>query len=415
MTLNKSIKFISASAVIIGTSSVAMHAAAFKPAEVKLGDSGIRMIPTMDVKQGYNDNVYGTDDAIVDSESSAVLEIDPSLSFVINRQDSTYNLDLNIETATFFDLDDADYVDWNLSAGINEVFNSRNRLNVGLEVGSYTEDKAAANVGNAELDELSEYDGMNADILYGFGAKSAQFSFDLSLNYADKEYANQFKDGNRDTEDLKFGAVGYVRVAPDTNALLEIRNSDLTYKNDPDAELEVLTALIGVTWEATAKTEGFVKVGQQQQKRAVDGETRDEPSWEVGVTWKPQTYSSLTFRTEQSFGLESQGGDYTEYTKFGADWMHEWTSAWSTTLDISYTDEELLKGNSFGDETVGDLLVTRELTEISLKTNYDINRWSQLTGGYTFSDRSAEEEERIVLVTDVYTRNYVFVGVELSL
>ena len=384
---------------------IAMPAAALEPAEVKLGNSGLRMIPSILIKQGYDDNVFATQS---DKQSSGKLEIIPELNFIANRHDSAYSFGLALNSATYYSVDFIDYVNWNINGAINEVFNSRNRLDVTLEVGTYTEDKSFEGQSS-----LPEYDGIDAGILYGFGAKSARLSFDIYADYFDKSYdsANQSKS----TEDIKIGGTGYIRVATATKALLEIRSSDIAYVNDSTSDVEVSTAYIGVTWDATAKTTGFVKVGAQNQSR-VNGDDKTDLSWEVGVTWEPRTYSSFEFSTEQAFGLDSQSGDYSFYTEVGAAWTHGWTPLFDTKLGARYKDEDLLAGTTTA-LPVGTNYLSREFVEVGLDLTYDLNRWSELTGGYTYSDRSASDAKLAGRpnINDIYTRNYFYIGIELSL
>ena len=64
-------------------------------------------------------------------------------------------------------------------------------------------------------------------------------------------------------------------------------------------------------------------------------------------------------------------------------------------------------------------MVTRQMQQLNVDVTYDMNRWSELSGGYAFTDRGISDADPsradFLLNSDVYTRNYFYVAVNLSL
>lgn len=390
-------KVMSLAAVVAAAMSGQASALETKPAHIDLGDSGLKLTPKLELKQTRNSNIYSTEDNEV---YSGITNARPSVSVWAEKGNSKYNVDFAIEAVNYNSAHDNDRVDWELAAGVDQEFNSRNRLDVLLSAGTYTEDATFDG-----QEELPEYDGVNAELTYGFGAKSATLSFDLYGKHKSKSY-NEISE-SKDSTNTSFGGIAYFAVAPKTKALLEVRNTELEYDNRDSYDFSVDTVLVGATWESTAKTTGFVKVGVQDQDRDA-GNSSDSEAWEIGVTYQPKSYSTFTFSTESGYELESQSGEFSEFSAFVAGWNHDWSSKWATDLSLTVKDEDLLNAD-------GDVQVSRDLMEVSATVHFLANRWSKVSFGVKGTDRDADDGDRVATSFDKYDRSEVFVGVELTM
>lgn len=392
----KHMKVMPLAAVISAVMSAQSVAGELDPAHVDLG-GGVKMTPKLELKQTRNDNIYLTSDNEV---YSGITTAKPSVSVWAEKGNSKYNVDFSLNGISYNNAHNNDSLDWELAAGVKQEFNSRNRLDLNLSAGTYTEYRTFA-----EQEEIPEYDGAKADVTYGFGAKSAKLNFDIYGRYNSKDYNEDAE--SKDATSSSVGGIVYFGVAPKTKALLELRKSTMEYDNVEGSDFDLDTTLVGVTWESTAKTTGFVKVGIQDQDRDA-GDSSDSEAWEVGVTWEPQTYSVFQLSTDRGYELETRSGEFSEYAKVGLSWLHAWTVKWETNLSIGYTDEDL-------NDEFGVLQVSRETSDASAVVSFLSSRWSKISAGVKSADRTAEEGARAVNSTDEYKRTEIFVGVELSM
>ena len=136
-----------------------------------------------------------------------------------------------------------------------------------------------------------------------------------------------------------------VRVRPKTSLQLRLRTRDIDYDNprlfgaNPNSQENLY--LIGVVWEAAAKTTGSVLVGRVEKK--FDDPARPDfsgPNWEVGIRWSPRTYTHFDLRTERHTDEPVDiFGDVTDTEIYSLRWSHEWNSRLESILAASKLDQ----------------------------------------------------------------------------
>jgi hypothetical protein len=134
-------------------------------------------------------------------------------------------------------------------------------------------------------------------------------------------------------------------VAPKTQLLFQAVQTKYDYKPNSFAGWTTLDStdrkyLVGVTWEAAAKTTGIFKVGQTK-KDFSDASLRDfsKAGWEGQIKWSPLTYSSFDFSSSKTPG-ESTIGNASLDTRHGVSWNHAWNSRVSSVASYNYTDTD---------------------------------------------------------------------------
>lgn len=223
---------------------------------------------------------------------------------------------------------------------------------------------------------------------YKFGANSAKGRLVFDLGYSDKEYQNNRATTNiLDYDDLLAGVTFYWKVAPKTSVLAQYRQTNTDYTNiNRDSTLQEY--LLGVTWEATAKTTGVVKIGQAQ--RDFDDSARsdkDSFSWEATVKWAPRSYSTFDLTTSQKIDNATATADNSIInTRYALGWNHDWSAYWSTRATASYSEADYNNTANRLDKT----------TDLGLTAKYAWMRDVTVSAGYTYTERDS----------NVNTRNY---------
>lgn len=294
---------------------------------------GIYVFPAAMVGIGYNDNVTAVSKNKIGS--SIVLLSPEVVAEVKNRGDrytagyqGNYGLYQNSSADNF-----NDHTAW---LGADNYWTTRFRTGIGAGYLMKTDARGTSAVATS-LSEPSRWHAPVFRALAVYGAKGAPGRLEFETSYMNKRY-----DNNRSTTDAydvdiaSFIGRFFYRVMPKTYALLELRDTESDYKlktalND-NSDRRVY---LGLTWEATAKTEGTFKVGKAY--KSFDNSTLKDASgnaWEIGLRWLPQTYSMVELETSRSLYDSTGVGNYVTGTATTLSWDHKWASYINSRLSI---------------------------------------------------------------------------------
>jgi hypothetical protein len=394
------LKTLTAAMLMAGSGSVL----AIEAASMELG--GMRFTPVLNLSESYDDNIRAVGAGA--DESSWITTINPNFELAAQDRLNLYKLTYGFNSDTFHSSHDDNNVDHFLNAIAHMEYNARNRLDL--------------NAGYSKVEDINDTEGgfgindkyhtYNLGAVYGFGAKSATMNFEFGANQQWLRYDNDQRLGNglRVNEDQErdvttLSGTAFYRVAPKTRALLEVRYNEYKYKlSSSTLDSDAMAYLLGLTWEATAKTTGIAKFGYSNKE--FDDSSRDDVNgsiWEVGVDWQPRTYSTFSLNTRRSTEEGSEGAeDAIDTTRTGINWKHDWTSRISTDVGYTYMEEDY-QGISRKDET----------DEFGLGLSYNMRRWLDLGVGYTYQD--VESKGSNSYAYDSYDRNIFLVKLTMGL
>lgn len=303
----------------------------------------VSVFPSAELRWGHDDNItQAPDTAAQPALSSGIWILNAGLTADLEYKGDRYSLDYlgSFTRYTTSSLDNVDNHTLRLQ-GAN-IFDVRNavRWQAGL-VDGYDPRGST----DATFDALapSHYRSYRVGGTYAYGAEGAQGRLEGDLFFSTKEYLN-----NRDTmrtadvDSTELNGRFFWRVMPKTSAVLDIRYAKYDYvAADAGLDSNSLALLVGANWSATASTSGSFRVGHVSRRYA-SREDFNGLSWEVGVTWKPLTYSTFTFTsgrnvTDTVSGLPGSVGNFILGTSYGVNWTHDWRSnlrseaAWNQT------------------------------------------------------------------------------------
>ncbi|MBV2132958.1 outer membrane beta-barrel protein [Pseudomonas sp. MAP12] len=381
---------------------------AIEPQYIKLTESTL-FIPTLQLKEVYDDNFHADDN---NEQSSWITTLAPSFTLAGKGNKSGYLINYTASSDTFHSSQKDNNTDHIFTAESNLEFNARNRLK--LNAGYRDIEETATLNQNQENDQ---YNSKTIGGVYTYGARTARAQIDLGANYDELRYSNSNHlndDEERDTTALR--STFYYRVAPDTRLLLEARHTDYDYISDTNSSSTNIDLLTGVTWDATAKTSGSIKVGRGQKDYDNSGiDTASTGMWEVGATWKPRTYSTFRLTTRRAFdeGSNSVGtiGDGTDTTVRNTNddsavklqtttlgWKHYWIEHLYSDLSYTRMDLEYLDSNR-----------EDKLNNIGLGLTYEMRRWLDIGLGYKYSENDSDVN------SESYERNIYALTINASL
>ena len=379
------------------------NAMATDPANLQAGP--VYITPTLDTKVAYIDNLFRSAEDEVDTWAT---KITPAVQVWLQNGLNTYSLKYKAEVYTYSSSHDDDYTDQTVNLDIHHEFNAKNTLNL---FGEYYDGHEQRGTGLTDgmgqvIDRPVEYERTSMGGDYTFGGNSSTGRLLLAAKTRNIEYQN-FRDVTqyRDRDQDAYASTFFWRVAPRTDALLEVRfienEYDQTNPGDPFGSLDSqeYNYYAGVIWDATAKTSGSVRIGWFD--RQYDSALRQEDdgfSWEVDVFYRPRSYSTWNFESRRITKETNGVGNAINTERTSLRWDHAWSARSSTELGLMVGTDEYT-----GSERDDDRFHARAVYY------YAFRRWFDLGIGYRYEDRDSSVD-----FFD-YNRNEFFLDAQLSL
>ena len=323
--------------------AISVGAYAVEPAGIEL-DSGIKLLPSVELSVSDDDNVYLQPEA--SQEGSTITRLRPALGVQADLGQTQVRLGYVAEKGTYSSDDNDNYTDQTIAAGADFEMTSRHQLNLSALLkdahdarGASTATLQGAGVLSTDPDEYDETT-MAADFIYG--SASAFLNLTTGLKRYEKEYSNNFSDGTRDRDHVKttLSAQAAFDVSSATDILVDVSSTNIEYNNDSaiadNREGSLVKALVGASYDLSGKVTGSAKVGVSQRSfDESDVDSDSALSWELNLTWNPRTYSTVTVFTAQSANETSGPGNYIDSNYSMASWEHEFSEYFSLTADVS--------------------------------------------------------------------------------
>jgi hypothetical protein len=370
-------KYNTQKAWIIGSAACIVSATAFaiEPAAVEIGE--LNLFPTINIKTSHNNNILATE---TNEKKSWITRINPNLVLQGERENTRFDLSYGLEKGVFHSSSADDYLDHNLNGLLSIIGNSRNRidLNAGYSKGHEARGQESGGTQSNQANPL-EYNLATVEGIYTYGGRNAKGRIELQANYSDKDYTNFASVTDiKDYSQAGAGATFYYRMTGKTSALVEVNQNSIDYDTS-NKDSKTTKALVGVTWDATAKTTGKIKVGWAD-KDFDDASLTDTDgvTWDGVVTWNPKSYSTFTFNFGQDYAESTSSDSYIDTDSYGLDWGHFWNDKLKSTIAFNSTIEDY--SNSSRKDTT---------KTVTIGLNHDTKRWLNLGIGYILIDKDS--------------------------
>jgi hypothetical protein len=367
-------------------------AQAIEPAHAEWG--WLNLTPTVDAELYYTDNLFRNQS---NSKSTWGTIITPRLQAWLQNGLSTYSLTYEAQDFRYRSSSDDNFTDQRVSLDLHQVFNRSNSLKL---FAKYFDMHEMRGTGLTEGDagELIDkpvqfdYDAIGGEYTLGHESSIGMLEVEAkaeSLQYTNFRAATQFRDRDADTLRSTF----YYRTGPRTQVLTEV---DGTVTNLDNVES---LYLLGLAWEASAKTSGEIKVGTfDRSYKSAGAEDSDGFHWQITANWQPRTYSNLGFSTRR-IARETNGiGEYIDTGEVALEWSHAWSSQYQTKLHLLKAKDDY-KGSSRQDNR----------NHATARVDYKMRRWLEFGSGYRYEKRSSNTDSYS------YNRSVFFVDLNLSL
>ena len=344
---------------LLAAATMSSAAYAVEPMGIELG-SGVTLLPSVGLKITDNDNIYLQDSG--NEVSSTITRLTPAVGLNVDLGSTVVDALIKGEIGQYTKYDDDDYTDANYAVGVASQLDDRNAIRGSATLNQGHDDRGAGTLeGTAALNTAKpdEYDETTLYLNYVYGAESSMLNASVGVEGYSKEYKNNKAiTSDRDHDKTKLTARLDINVSSATKAIVELRNTDVSYDNDSTiaADGSILTGLVGASWDITGKTTGEVKLGMID--RDFDDSAKDADSrftWEASVTYSPLSYSVITLTTAQAANETTSAGlgSYIASDFTALNWKHEFSPFVALSVDASLNNSEYVDAaNDREDEVV---------------------------------------------------------------
>lgn len=373
-----------------------------------------RVKPTLGLTFGHDSNVGQSN---VNEVSSFFTLISPGIRFDAGNEARSFSLSYELESARYQDSDIDNYTDHHLKAGVTLSPSVRTKFDLGASL-DRGHDRRGTNalqgLPNILANDVDRWERKGLDFDFNYGAPGAKGSLGLGAGISNINYINNKSYSARSDRDLRYvdGKFGW-RVAPKTQVYLSANNSQISYdKTRTRAQLAnysldstVRTYLLGLEFDATAKTSGHLGFGRTQ--RNFDDARLQGYSgvaWDVGLQFKPRSYSvidlSATRGTQESVdffgGLAGPavGTDYLIARDITLSWTHGWSDRVHTGVDLGHSTAEYLTNDRTSRND--------NLNFWGLSADYKLREWLSLGAGYKSYRRNASVANSTPALNELY-------------
>lgn len=339
-------------------------------------ESGIVLYPSVAVGVGFNDNLNLTN---ANKIGSNFVSISPSLLAALNYKGDRYTAQATVDSVMYpsNSLDNTLTSTFKLAGDKYFTTRARGGWSAALTTGTDSRD---ANTPAAEPNRWRNT-GLNGTFAYGAEGAKGRLEADIGTNT--KTYDNnRAKTAALDLTMNNVAGRVFARVGSRTLALAEVSQATTSYASglstDNNTERKYY---VGVTWEATAKTTGIVKVGSMTKNFDNGKAGYSGASWDATVRWQPLTYSTFQLTTTKATSdtTDAAAFSYALNTSTNLSWNHAWSSTVSTSANVGVVNATY----------PGSTKAAVNTNSYSIGANYAFRRWLSFGVDFTTSDATS--------------------------
>jgi hypothetical protein len=325
---------------------------------------------------GYNDNLNLRS---TNKIGSSFVNTAPSLLAALNYKGDRYTAQASVDSVMYPSNSQDNTLSSTFKLAGDKYFTTRARggWSAALTTGTDSRD---ANTPTAEPDRWRNA-ALNGTFAYGAAGAKGRLEADLGTN--SKTYENnRTKTSVLDLTMNNVAGRAFVRVGSRTLALAEISHAKTNYASglstDNNTERKYY---VGVTWDATAKTTGIVKIGNMTKDFDNGKAGYSGASWDATVRWQPLTYSTFELTTSKVTADTSDAAaySYSLNTASNLSWRHAWSSTVSTSALVGVVNATY----------PGSTKASVTTNSYSLGANYAFRRWLSFGVDFTTSDATS--------------------------
>jgi hypothetical protein len=353
--------------------------------------------PGVDLSVARDSNVQLSN---TNPRSSSVTIVSPYLRAEGRSGQRKFDATARVDSGHYANSSGDNYTDASLVGNGDFTFSERSGLKLRAEDRHGHDPRGTTNITLSS--EPDRYNQPLIDGIFSYGAKGAAGRIELEAGALRRSYVNnRLYTDVLDRRQMNYGATFFWRVAPKTELLAEARRTNFKYDTSTQLDSAETRLYIGAKWEATAATEGTVRVGRLNKdfdSAAVDDISSS--SWEVSVRWSPLSYSVFDLTTSKQTYESTGAGSAMLTTISGLAWSHDWSSRVRSQLQLARRKDDFPAAVPAR---------TDNTTITGAYIGYQFRRWMRLGAAYTHTSRDSD------IATYVYARNVFMLSALIAL
>jgi hypothetical protein len=337
----------------------------------------------------HDDNVFR---AATDERGATITLVKPELGLQFAPGSHVLSLDYAGELGRYSSLTSDDYDDHRIEGSAALRLGRRSELEFSSSLKELHENRGTGLTEGTPVGELpvepDRYSDTAVSARYTYGLSDDGASISLSLGETNTDYDNNLERTRYFARSVSSTGLSFgVPVKGATRIVFEVGMDDVAYDHVRPGRSSVDSTeqeyLIGVEWDASAKTTGSIKAGHLEKDfDALDVPSFSSPTWEMSVRWSPRSYSHLEFGTRRTAEeSNSLSGDARDITEDSVSWIHSWNDRLQTTVAMALLHEDY--------QGTGDLR-KQDTGRYSLDLSYEIQSWLQWEIGLARNTRSSD-------------------------
>lgn len=306
----------------------------FEPKVINAG--GFEIMPWLGLSVGKNDNV-GLTNGVKTSSSFTLLNPNINIGLPVNGQ--YYGVNYSGTIARFSGSNIDNFNDHNFAAYADNTWSARLNTLVNADYVKGHDGRNAVMFLNKEIWHTTGIKGKGH-----YGAEGAQGQFELEAGQMAKRYDSNIGGSTQlyNYDKTDFTGRFLYKIAPATQMFVEATNAKFKYA-DAAAKIHDSTQqqyMIGVKWEATAKTTGSFKMGTLKKSFTLGTPSATSTVWDADINWSPKTYSVVDFSMHQRANEFGGTGNFIISRDTDIKWTHDWSGYVTSALSFGDGQDE---------------------------------------------------------------------------
>jgi len=339
---------------------------------------GLKIMPSITLSEEYTDNIALSQ---TQKQASWVTVVSPAFQATSGTDSRSvtvfYDLERGADSAK-----NNSYIDQSAGGSVHAEFTSRATFDTAVAYSKSHDDRGTTFTGLVTgFNTPDKWHESSIDTQFSYGGKNARGRISFVAGYSMRRYENHRSlTASRDLNTANAGTTFYYKIMPKTSALIEADYTSLDYRLAGSLlDSHEVSVLVGLTWEATGKTNGEVKLGWQRKKFNQGTQAASNNlSWDILMDWAPMTYSTWTLSSGYQANETEGTGSFIKTIDVNLAWKHAWSRRLQHIVELGYTHDQFV-GTVRKDNGI----------QSSIGLSYAFAPWLDVSTTYDYSKRSS--------------------------
>jgi polysaccharide biosynthesis protein VpsM len=354
--------------------------------------------PTLSINVENNDNIFSES---AGNETSATLtRFVPGVTAIADDGVVRYSLGYQLENGRYSGVDNNNYTDHNLEAKIDWRLDIRHLIEFGGTESRGHDERTVDSVNGLNATELDKTKSRELSANYTFGSEGAIGRLSIgfttnSLRYLTNRQTTNVLESDTDTINARF-SVGF---GASSKALVEIVDTDNSFRANEVNDRQDRRYLVGVEWEVSDLIKGNVRLGRSQSDLINTVGDTSSSVGEASITWSPVEHSVFTLSANRAAqNTENNIGSFVERSEVLLGWDYRVNDRLTAAVSTGRQRDNFVNANR-----------RDSLNDTQLQLRYAFRRWLEIGMGITRTKSTSSDPSLS------YDNNQIVLSVNASL